>query len=102
VTPTRYRECLTALGISQRGLAPYLDCSDRLTRAWATGAVTIPPLVAEWLEAWVGHRMAHPDPLPPKDWRRLQRTHNALFTSRAEKAHPDELLTGSPSPSLRD
>jgi hypothetical protein len=23
-----------------------------LTRAWATGAVAIPPLVGDWLEAW--------------------------------------------------
>jgi hypothetical protein len=68
MTPTRYRECLAALGLSQRGLAPLLDCSDRLTRAWATGAVAIPGPVAEWLEAWVRHRLA--EPLPPKDWRR--------------------------------
>jgi hypothetical protein len=53
MTPTRYREC-----------------SDRLTRAWATGAVTVPGSIGEWLEAWVQHRIEHPDPLPPTDWRR--------------------------------
>jgi len=52
MTPTRYRECLATFGLSQRSLAPYLSCSHRMTRAWATGVVTIPPLVAEWLEAW--------------------------------------------------
>jgi hypothetical protein len=69
MTPTRYRECLATLGLSQRGLAPYLECSDRLTRAWATGAVGIPKPIAEWLEAWMRNRIEHPDPLPPKDWR---------------------------------
>jgi hypothetical protein len=29
MTPTRYRECLDFLGLSQRGLAPILQCSDR-------------------------------------------------------------------------
>jgi hypothetical protein len=70
MTPTRYRECLAALELSQRGLAPYLECSDRLTRAWATGAVVIPEPISEWLEAWVRNRIEHPDPLPPSDWRR--------------------------------
>jgi hypothetical protein len=32
MTPTRFRECLAFLGISQRGLAPYLGCTDRTTR----------------------------------------------------------------------
>jgi hypothetical protein len=72
MTPTRCRECLSALGISQRGLAPYLACSDRLTRAWATGTVAIPEPIGEWLEAWISHRVTHPDPLPPKDWRRCR------------------------------
>jgi hypothetical protein len=70
MTPTRYRECLATLGISQRGLAPHLQCSDRLTRAWATGAVTIPGPIGEWLEAWIHHRIEHPDPLAPTNWRR--------------------------------
>jgi hypothetical protein len=39
-------------------------------RAWATGAVSIPEPIAAWLEAWVRHRVEHPDPLAPQDWRR--------------------------------
>ena len=74
MTPTRYRECSAELGLSQRGLAPYLECSDRLTRAWATGAVAIPKPIAEWLEARMHNRIEHPDPLPPKDWRSRCRT----------------------------
>ena len=70
MTPNRYRECLAFLGLSQRGLAPALCCSDRLTRAWATGASTIPPEIADWLEACVRNRKRYPDPLPPADWRR--------------------------------
>ena len=70
MTPTRYRECLDTLGMSQRGLAPILCCSDRLPRAWATGREFIPPEVADWLEAWVKIRLAHPDPSPPESWSR--------------------------------
>jgi hypothetical protein len=72
MTPTRYRECLDVLGLSQRGLAPILRCSDRLTRSWATGRDIIPCEVAAWLEAWVAIRLAHPDPPPPENWRRRQ------------------------------
>ena len=70
MTPTRYRECLDVLSLSQRGLAPILQCSDRLPRAWATGKDTVPPAIAAWLEAWVATRLAHPDPAPPETWRR--------------------------------
>jgi hypothetical protein len=66
MTPTRYRECLDFLGLSQRGLAPILQCSDRLTRSWAADREIIPPQVADWLEAWVAIRLAHPDPQPPE------------------------------------
>ena len=71
MTPTRYRECLDFLGLSQRGLAPILGCSDRLTRSWATGRSAIPSGIAGWLEKWVAVRQAHPDPLPPDDWHDL-------------------------------
>ena len=37
MTPERYRQCLKALKLSQRGLAPMLGGSDRLTREWAMG-----------------------------------------------------------------
>jgi hypothetical protein len=33
MTPTRYRECIETLGLSQHGLAPILRWSDRLTRS---------------------------------------------------------------------
>jgi hypothetical protein len=69
MTPARYRECLDFLGLSQRGLAPILQCSDRLTRPWATGREIIPSEVADWLEAWVAIRLAHPHPPPPGKWR---------------------------------
>jgi hypothetical protein len=70
MTPTRYRECLAALGLSQRGLAPLLRCSDRLPRSWATGREPIPQVISDWLEAWVANKLAHPDPPPPEGWRR--------------------------------
>lgn len=50
MSPTRFRECLAILELSQRGLAPLLRCSERLPRAWAAGSEPIPPAVAAWLE----------------------------------------------------
>jgi hypothetical protein len=69
MTRDRYRECLATVGQSQRGLADVLGCSDRLTRAWASGGNRIPANVAAWLEAWAALRLAHPDPEPPVSWR---------------------------------
>ena len=70
---TRYRRCLDLLGLSQRGLAPLLGCSDRLTREWATGKADVPPTIAAWLEANVRALRADPEvelTRPPADWRR--------------------------------
>jgi hypothetical protein len=66
MTPTRFRECLAILGLTQRGLAPFLGCTDRTPRHWAAGGHPIPEKVAAWLEEWVAIRLAHPDPQPPK------------------------------------
>lgn len=68
MTPDHYRECLSALGLSQRDLAPILGCADRLTRAWAIGCSDIPVGIAGGLEEWVAVRKACLDPLPPDDW----------------------------------
>src|SRR5215472_2069443 len=46
MTPTRFRECLAALALTQRGLAPYLSCSARTPRHWAAGSHPIPEKVA--------------------------------------------------------
>jgi len=58
MTPTRMRECLAALGLSQRGLASVLNCQERLVRAWAAGKIEIPELVVDWLELSVRVRKA--------------------------------------------
>jgi hypothetical protein len=68
VTPARFRDCLTALGLSANDLARILDCSDRITRRWASGRTEVPIGVGRWLEKWVAVRRAHPDPTPPEDW----------------------------------
>jgi hypothetical protein len=70
MTPERYRECLDAIRLSQRGLAPLLGCSDRLPREWAHGRSSIPPKVAVWLEQCATLRHEFPDPPPPTNWRR--------------------------------
>ena len=64
---TRLRECLAALGWSQRGLADFLGCDERLVRRWAAGQLAMPPTVATWLEARARHAEATP---PPVDWQR--------------------------------
>lgn len=72
MTPARYRTCLAELKLSQRGLAPVLGCSDRITREWATGKIPIPPEIGVWLETCVTLRKAKGRfrwPLPP-EWRR--------------------------------
>ncbi len=51
MTPDRFRECLTLLRWSQRGLADALQCDDRLVRRWAAGDADVPPEVAAWLDA---------------------------------------------------
>lgn len=50
MTPTRLRECLTALRWSQRGFAAALGRPEGTVRQWARGTVRIPDNVAEWLE----------------------------------------------------
>lgn len=63
----RLRDVLGILRWSQRGLADALECDDRLVRRWASGAGSIPPDVAAWLEALAAAHEAHP---APTDWRR--------------------------------
>jgi hypothetical protein len=88
MTPARYRECLGILGQSQGDIADLLRCSDRLAHRWASGRITIPPGIAEWLEEWVAVRQAHPDPVPPDDW----------HMRRAERAScPDSLAMTVPT-----
>ncbi|ACL61773.1 hypothetical protein [Methylobacterium nodulans] len=67
MTPDRFRECLSLLRWSQRGLAEALECDDRLVRRWATGEVPIPCGLAAWLETLGQVHAAAP---PPKTYRR--------------------------------
>jgi transcriptional regulator with XRE-family HTH domain len=65
MTPTRLRECLAVLGWTQRGLAAFLGCDERMAREWAAGKRLMPPRLAEWVELRARHAEAHP---PPADW----------------------------------
>ncbi|MET3352398.1 UNVERIFIED_ORG: ribosome-binding protein aMBF1 (putative translation factor) [Xanthobacter viscosus] len=67
MTPDRFRECLTLLRWSQRGLADALECDDRLIRRWASGDADIPASVAVWLETLGQFHAAAP---PPTGWKR--------------------------------
>lgn len=62
MTPTRLRECLSALRWSQRGLADALGRPEGTVRQWARGAVRIPEDVAAWLEAAGQWHERHPRP----------------------------------------
>ncbi len=62
MTPTRLRECLTALGWSQRGLADMLEVHETRVRRWARGLLDVPPEVAAWLETLAAVHVAHPAP----------------------------------------
>jgi hypothetical protein len=67
MTPTRLRACLAVLGFSQRGLAAFLECDERMVRRWAAGDDLVPDVVATWLEARAQHAEATP---PPIGWQR--------------------------------
>ena len=62
MTPDRFRECLTALHWTQRGLARILDRPEGTVRQWARGAVRIPEDVKHWLEYLTFHHKALPAP----------------------------------------
>lgn len=64
MTPDRFRECLTRLRFSTRGLADVLGCDDRMVRRWSAGRVPIPAEIV----AWLGQAADVPEPTP--DWRR--------------------------------
>lgn len=63
MTPTRLRECLTALDWTQRGVARLLGRQEGTVRQWARGTVHIPDDVARWLEMRAGHAEQHPAPV---------------------------------------
>lgn len=61
MTPDRLRQCIDALGWSQRGLAGELGRPEGTVRQWARGATQIPDDVAAWLDAaaaFAGPRLA--------------------------------------------
>ena len=59
---TRLRECLEAMGWSQRGLAEMLGLHETRVRRWARGLGDVPPEVAAWLETLAAVHAAHPMP----------------------------------------
>lgn len=70
MNPTRLRECLEALGWSQRGLAEMLGLHETRVRRWARGSLEIPANVEAWLEKLA--RTHFSDPLP-EGWKPPER-----------------------------
>jgi hypothetical protein len=62
MSPDRFRECLDAIGWTQRGLAARLDMNERQVRRWATGA-TIPDDIAAWLDRLANYHQRNPAPV---------------------------------------
>jgi len=62
MTATRLRECLTACGWSQRGLARLLGRQESTVRQWARGTVRIPADAAAWLDGLARYHDQHPPP----------------------------------------
>jgi hypothetical protein len=62
MTSTHFRECLTLLDWTQRGLARQLGYAEGTVRQWARGALPIPVAVAEWLVQRADHAEATPTP----------------------------------------
>jgi transcriptional regulator with XRE-family HTH domain len=62
MTPTHFRQCLTLLDWTQRGLARQLGYAEGTVRQWARGALPIPDQVADWLVARADHAEATPAP----------------------------------------
>ena len=67
MSPDRFRECLTLLHWSQRGLADILDTHPTTVRRMATGDAAIPDTVAAWLEELAAAHRARP---APAGWQR--------------------------------
>lgn len=63
MTPTRFHECLDAIGWSQRALAKRLGIHDTRPRRWASGWYPIPSNIAAWLETVARFHEAHPAPV---------------------------------------
>lgn len=62
MTPDRFRELLTALDWSQRGIARLLNRHEGTVRQWARGTVEIPEDVAIWVEVLGRHHLQNPPP----------------------------------------
>ena len=62
MTPTRLRECLSALGWTQRGLARVLGRDEGNIRQMARGTVQVPEDVAAWLEKLARYHERNPAP----------------------------------------
>lgn len=62
MTPSRLRECLNAIGWTQRGLARLLERQEGTVRQWARGAVQIPADVGAWLERLSAAHREYPPP----------------------------------------
>jgi len=87
MTPTRYREALTIMSISQRQLSQILHCNVRLTCHWGLGKAAVPAKIAAWLEQCIELRKKYPWPTPPRDW--LQRDPRFTRKRHRERAEAE-------------
>lgn len=63
MTPTELRECLEAIGWSQRHLADLLAIGEARVRRMASGRVAVPDELATWLRVLRAVHDANPIPI---------------------------------------
>jgi plasmid maintenance system antidote protein VapI len=63
MTPTRFRECLALIHMSQRGFAELIQEDERRVRRMASGSEEIPADVADWLERAAAWHAENPPPI---------------------------------------
>ncbi len=66
MTPTRMRECLETLQLSQRGFAAFINRDEGTVRFWARKPGMIPQDVADWLQGYAEYLEKHPPPARPE------------------------------------
>ena len=63
MTPERFRKCQKLLRRDAEQMARWLNADPRTVRRWMSGALEIPPEVAEWMEGIGRHLEQHPPPV---------------------------------------
>jgi hypothetical protein len=70
MTANEYVRCMDRLNLSHHDISRLLDCSVQLSKKWADGSRSVPPMIEQWLLGCIDVRLTYPYPDPPEGWRR--------------------------------